>query len=77
MDLGLIMVWRGGVEIGSVGIEKNISVFIQPTLESRKFWDQFREVFSVNDSFLYLTNTFPDLGMYSNIARPDILLFSK
>ena len=51
MDLGLIMVWRGGVEIGSVGIEKNISVFIQPTLESRKFWDQFREVFSVNDSF--------------------------
>ena len=25
-----------GVETGSVGIEKKISVFIQPTLESRK-----------------------------------------
>ena len=36
MGLGLIMVWRGGAETGSVGIEKRISVFIQPTLESRK-----------------------------------------
>ena len=32
--LGLVRMWRRGVETGSVGIEKKISVFIQPTLES-------------------------------------------
>ena len=36
MGLGLVKMWRRGVETGSVGIEKKISVFIQPTLESRK-----------------------------------------